>query len=642
MATRVFLLSADEKAVHVITQILDEQDIRFEHSSDPTFTLKRLAGQHFDVLVVDCANAESAMQVFNSARASSLNKGAIAIAIVEGKAGVPNAFRLGASLVLTKPVSLDQARNTLRTAVGMTRKDAVEARPMTVPSAPPPVPAPVHAAVPAVAPIVSATPVIVNTPPVVVAPPTPIAPLPSAPVIVPVAPVIAPTTAPVVAAPQVVAARIPEVPAPTKTPLPSVQTPPPSTAAASKETVITEKVTLTPVAAKPNPPLQLDETRVVKLNEEVRPPVLSEKPSFVMPEKSPLSLSSAMLGSAVSDAAIDKLETELATEPQEPKTAKTFEMFAPVSKPADDSATSTDEDEVEDSAATLRASAVPAFGGLAKQPFAGIETEQRGKGLFIGGLVAVVAVGGFAAAWFYVPSFQKTLTWEYAHIHDRIANSQTKPVAPAVQSHTAPAPQPVAQVPATASEPPASPASMDPQTGLSAVAPSTVVATTTAPAAKSTAAPTASVPAPAVSAQSANGAAAKNQPSASAPLSTPSTATGNASLVNASATNVPASASPKAADLFEVPEDYADDQVIHRVHPIYPKGARAKKLQGTVVLQAIIDKQGKVDSLQMVSGDPLLAQAAADAVKQWRYKPYSHNGDPVEFQTRITVDFKLP
>jgi len=99
MATRVFLLSADEKAVHVITQILDEQDIRFEHSSDPTFTLKRLAGQHFDVLVVDCANAESAMQVFNSARASSLNKGAIAIAIVEGKAGVPNAFRLGASLI---------------------------------------------------------------------------------------------------------------------------------------------------------------------------------------------------------------------------------------------------------------------------------------------------------------------------------------------------------------------------------------------------------------------------------------------------------------------------------------------------------------------------------------------------------------
>ena len=78
------------------------------------------------------------------------------------------------------------------------------------------------------------------------------------------------------------------------------------------------------------------------------------------------------------------------------------------------------------------------------------------------------------------------------------------------------------------------------------------------------------------------------------------------------------------------------------VEPCTEPFAAVKKLQGTVVLQAIIDKQGKVDSLQMVSGDPLLAQAAADAVKQWRYKPYSHNGDPVEFQTRVTVDFKLP
>lgn len=112
--------------------------------------------------------------------------------------------------------------------------------------------------------------------------------------------------------------------------------------------------------------------------------------------------------------------------------------------------------------------------------------------------------------------------------------------------------------------------------------------------------------------------------------------------MNTSATSLPAASTTKPADLFEVPEDYADDQVIHRIHPAYPKGARARKLQGTVVLQAIIDKQGKVDSLQLVSGDPLLAQVAADAVKQWRYKPYSHNGDPVEFQTRVTVDFKLP
>ncbi len=122
---------------------------------------------------------------------------------------------------------------------------------------------------------------------------------------------------------------------------------------------------------------------------------------------------------------------------------------------------------------------------------------------------------------------------------------------------------------------------------------------------------------------------------------TPNHAGANPTLVPAS---LPPTAAAKApgSDLLEVPEDYADDQVVRRVHPTYPKQATARKLHGSVVLQAIINKQGKVDSLQLVSGDPVLAQAAAAAVKQWRYKPYSHNGEPADFQTRVTVDFKLP
>src|SRR5215470_19542860 len=128
MATRALLLCGDEKAVLAITQILDELEISFEHSSEPPFALKRLATRHFDLLIVDCDNVQNATQVFNSARSSNLNKASIAIAIVEGKAGVPSAFRLGASLVLTKPVSLEQARNTLRTGIGMTKKDAAEAK----------------------------------------------------------------------------------------------------------------------------------------------------------------------------------------------------------------------------------------------------------------------------------------------------------------------------------------------------------------------------------------------------------------------------------------------------------------------------------------------------------------------------------
>ncbi len=107
---------------------------------------------------------------------------------------------------------------------------------------------------------------------------------------------------------------------------------------------------------------------------------------------------------------------------------------------------------------------------------------------------------------------------------------------------------------------------------------------------------------------------------------------------------MPATPTAKApsSELLEVPEDFADDQIVHRVHPAYPKQARIRKIHGTVVLEAIVNKKGSVDSLQLVSGDSLLAQAAADAVKQWKYKPYFHNGEPTEFQTRITIDFKLP
>ena len=80
MSTRAFLLCGDEKAVHAVAQILDELEVSFEHSGEPTFALKRLAAQRFDLLIVDCDNAQNATQVFNSARASNLNKNSIAVA----------------------------------------------------------------------------------------------------------------------------------------------------------------------------------------------------------------------------------------------------------------------------------------------------------------------------------------------------------------------------------------------------------------------------------------------------------------------------------------------------------------------------------------------------------------------------------
>ncbi len=81
--------------------------------------------------------------------------------------------------------------------------------------------------------------------------------------------------------------------------------------------------------------------------------------------------------------------------------------------------------------------------------------------------------------------------------------------------------------------------------------------------------------------------------------------------------------------------------LIHQVKPNYPPLARQARIQGTVVLQAVISKDGTIQGLHVVSGHPMLAPAAVDAVKQWRYKPYFLNGEPVEVETQITVNFTL-
>jgi protein TonB len=81
--------------------------------------------------------------------------------------------------------------------------------------------------------------------------------------------------------------------------------------------------------------------------------------------------------------------------------------------------------------------------------------------------------------------------------------------------------------------------------------------------------------------------------------------------------------------------------VIKKVNPTYPPLARTARVQGSVVLAAVIGKDGSIQNLHVLSGHPLLTQAALDAVKQWRYKPYILNGEPVEVDTQVTVNFTL-
>jgi protein TonB len=81
--------------------------------------------------------------------------------------------------------------------------------------------------------------------------------------------------------------------------------------------------------------------------------------------------------------------------------------------------------------------------------------------------------------------------------------------------------------------------------------------------------------------------------------------------------------------------------LINKTPPIYPRIAIAVRSEGTVVLQATISKSGTIENLRVVSGPPMLQQAAIDAVQTWRYKPYLLGGEPVEVETTVNVIFTL-
>jgi len=81
--------------------------------------------------------------------------------------------------------------------------------------------------------------------------------------------------------------------------------------------------------------------------------------------------------------------------------------------------------------------------------------------------------------------------------------------------------------------------------------------------------------------------------------------------------------------------------LVYRVQPAYPPLAKQARVQGPVELRAIISKEGTIENLMIVRGHPMLSAAAIEAVRQWRYRPYLLNGEPIEVETEITVNFLL-
>src|SRR6201982_2430082 len=146
MGYQALLFCPDDKTARTVTQVLSELEFTVEACIEPFAAVKKLMGQHFDAVVVDCDNEQNATLLFKSARNSSSNQTSLAVAVVEGQAGVAKAFRIGANLVLTKPINVEQAKGTLRVARGLLRKGdpakgvSASSSPSSSPAAPPTAP----------------------------------------------------------------------------------------------------------------------------------------------------------------------------------------------------------------------------------------------------------------------------------------------------------------------------------------------------------------------------------------------------------------------------------------------------------------------------------------------------------------------
>jgi TonB family protein len=86
----------------------------------------------------------------------------------------------------------------------------------------------------------------------------------------------------------------------------------------------------------------------------------------------------------------------------------------------------------------------------------------------------------------------------------------------------------------------------------------------------------------------------------------------------------------------------AEGSLLYRVEPEYPENARRQQMQGSVVLDVRMGRDGAVQAVNLVSGQDLLAEAAIAAVKQWRFKPRMVKGQPAEMQTKVILNFRLP
>ncbi len=591
MGYQALLFSPDEKLARVVSQVFTELEFTVELAQEPFGAVKRLMAQHFDAIVVDCENEQNASLLFKSARNSSFNQSSLAIALVQDQAGVAKAYRIGANLVLTKPINVEQAKGTLRVARGLLRKsaDAAGGSAHSVPGPTMPATAAPESAGNSSWPASRGT----------------------------------PASAPSPGHPELLEFEA-ALPRPDGFPAP---------VSAGASAGVSTMTAAAKVHVKPAVPASPAPIRITIADE----PAQETSSAFTSP------------GSAAAPARAKKVTTlpakenkTVATEPahRSQAAAPILDSVAVINPPT---FAALGESEVEDSGG---------FGG-------------RKKILIAVVIVFVLAALGYV---FYgkpgksgpaTPASppvsapqglgkQNSQPQDTAQPAGALAPMSSPEIAPSPSTHNRSSSTPQTSTPktaiATSPDVPSPGAAVPPATRI-ALTPASHSAGSHNPESHDLDSATKQPDSPALLVKS-NPSGTKTQVQDSAPpppsplavasAAVPSDDSALRGVLSSASSTIPKPALATA----RISQGVSQGLLIKRVQPKYPQAALAMHTQGAVQIEATIDKEGNVTNLKVLSGDSVLAKAALEAVRQWRYKPYYLDGEPVDIETQITVTFK--
>jgi len=602
MGYQALLFCPDEKIARVVTHVLSDLEFSIETATEPFAAVKKLMAQHFDAIVVDCENEQNATLVFKSARNSSSNQASLAVAVVEGQAGVAKAFRIGANLVLTKPINVEQAKGTLRVARGLLRKGSESAKSSPAATAGPPV----QSAQTQAAQTQAARADSLRTSP--------------QDSMLPKAKFQVPKTA------------TPETnPAGASTSGFELGKNSSSQAAASEAAMSDSNSSAGPASAHQSSDKERNTSKNFpwqRASKDSTGPVATPEASPVEQPSRPF-MAWASHGQAAATAPAREKPTSVtasASEIQRLANTVVFESGAQVRPPA-----------------VFGASAPAPSLSTRRSEDAGKESGGSSKILLALVAILVMAVAGY---------------FGWTETHGKAGKS-----AAGVKQVTIPTvPQPSAAQDAatpqikdqTGNVPAESQAGHKGGTTATKSAtpgskPSAAIASGNKPDAKAASAESdvtvTNIEPMVVTNDVKRHSPAVSQAQPDVPVPNALNIAGGSGAdkeISNIMTSTPVSVPKPVPQSIKVSQGVSQGLLIKKVQPSYPAQALAMRMQGAVQLQATINKDGSVSNLKVLSGEAILSRAAMDAVRQWKYKPYFLNGEPVEIQTQIVVNFKLP